>query len=372
MGIEPDVNDEEIKKAYKRLAKLYHPDKNPSGNGEKFKELTAKNGFRVSNIFDQNGGQPNSSPAGNGGIYTNFTAEDFEGDSPRPQYGHYKGIAIGTPIGTIYTIIAVTLNLTLGIPITLAFFPALALFITPMAINPNNPFAEGLFLGAVTGMAGALMFPLVLPIAVAQKVYQQLEKPFSYAISYVSSAFTSKPQIKLTLDDDSWEFITKKKADYEKIDDIERNWTFLSDQNTGNSQRNNSTTNSLDKSIFEKSIENINSTLKVITEHFEKQTDIYESELIITKLEETLIFIEDIEIILNYKEFANQNINSIDDKKLKYNTISKRITTILNQLLNYIDYHQEHSKGMRLLTLVKNLELSLEEYIFNQFEYYQI
>ncbi|KAG0336206.1 hypothetical protein BG004_008156, partial [Podila humilis] len=39
LGVSPDATDSEIKKAYRKLAMQYHPDKNPDA-GDKFKEIS--------------------------------------------------------------------------------------------------------------------------------------------------------------------------------------------------------------------------------------------------------------------------------------------------------------------------------------------
>ncbi|PIX92318.1 molecular chaperone DnaJ, partial [Candidatus Kuenenbacteria bacterium CG_4_10_14_3_um_filter_39_14] len=39
LGVQKNANQEEIKKAFRKLAHQYHPDKNGTGNEAKFKEI---------------------------------------------------------------------------------------------------------------------------------------------------------------------------------------------------------------------------------------------------------------------------------------------------------------------------------------------
>ena len=47
LGVSPDASDEEIKKAYRRLAKEYHPDRNPGD------PVAAKKMQQINDAYDQ-------------------------------------------------------------------------------------------------------------------------------------------------------------------------------------------------------------------------------------------------------------------------------------------------------------------------------
>ena len=82
LGVSPNATDEEIKKAYRRLAKQYHPDRNP-GDKEAAKKMQ-----QINDAYDQIKNPEKSRPnAGYGGY-----GPQYGGYGPRyggygPQYG---------------------------------------------------------------------------------------------------------------------------------------------------------------------------------------------------------------------------------------------------------------------------------------------
>lgn len=86
LGVSKNATDEELKKAYRKLAKKYHPDANPDNKKEaeaKFKEvneayetLSDKQKREMYDRFGHNGPQ---GFGGNGGGYYSYTSSGFDG-----------------------------------------------------------------------------------------------------------------------------------------------------------------------------------------------------------------------------------------------------------------------------------------------------
>ncbi|EGC39406.1 hypothetical protein DICPUDRAFT_45198 [Dictyostelium purpureum] len=382
MGVAHTASNEEIKKSYRKLAKEYHPDKNP-GSDEKFKELNAVYEIlsdpqkkRTYDMFrDSNMSMPEFA-ARSGQDYATLEKE-------------IEGFMCGSVIGILYSLIAISVNVIFGIPLTTAFFPSMVFFISPVVISGGSNFSKGFALG---GCAGIVTSPFILAVQIFSYSKYLIEKPIRYIFGKGDSE-TMTGQT-LLLNEDDWEFINRQKAEYEKIDEIERNWTFLHDNQDKYNQD-----SFKNISLYTNSIESIKISARVIREHYEKQDNTFESDLILAKLRESLVFINDIESII--KEYSNKCNNNCDngnssegDQNNKNNSqensdrdnissnsnnnnsdidsVCKKINSNLDQVLGFIKAENGGYINMRILTLLKNMELFVEEFVFNQFEYYQI
>ena len=66
LGLSPDASDEEVKKAYRRLAKQYHPDLNPGD------PVAAKKMQEINAAYEQIKNPEKARPSGNSGSYGGY------------------------------------------------------------------------------------------------------------------------------------------------------------------------------------------------------------------------------------------------------------------------------------------------------------
>ena len=91
LGISPDASDEEIKRAYRRLAKQYHPDRNPGDAvaAQKMQQINAA----YEQIKNPEKAQPNNygyNPYGTYGGYTDQGSRSAGGDYQQAAYQYIR------------------------------------------------------------------------------------------------------------------------------------------------------------------------------------------------------------------------------------------------------------------------------------------
>lgn len=85
LGVSPQASDEEIKKAYRRLAKQYHPDRNPGD------PVAAKKMQQINDAYDQIKNPEKSQP--NYGGYSSYTGRQQTGtdyEKAAEQYIYFR------------------------------------------------------------------------------------------------------------------------------------------------------------------------------------------------------------------------------------------------------------------------------------------
>ncbi len=87
LGVSPDASDEEIKRAYRRLAKQYHPDRNP-GDAEAAKKMQ-----QINAAYEQIKNPEKAQPTGYG--YNPYSGQQSQSSESDYQQAAYQYIRFG-------------------------------------------------------------------------------------------------------------------------------------------------------------------------------------------------------------------------------------------------------------------------------------
>ena len=107
LGVSPNCSDSELKKAYRKSALLYHPDRNPdAASAEKFKEIS--HAYEILSdpqkreIYDRFGEQGLSGDGGHGvspeDLFSQLFGGGFGGQQRQSRQGPRKGKDMGHPL----------------------------------------------------------------------------------------------------------------------------------------------------------------------------------------------------------------------------------------------------------------------------------
>lgn len=89
LGVSPDASDDEIKRAYRRLAKQYHPDRNPGD------AAAAKKMQEVNAAYEQIKNPEKTQPTGGYGPYGSYSGHSSQSSSDNYQQAAYQYIRFG-------------------------------------------------------------------------------------------------------------------------------------------------------------------------------------------------------------------------------------------------------------------------------------
>ena len=96
LGVSKKATDEEIKKAYRKLARKYHPDRNPGDEAaeEKFKEISA--------AYDVLGDPEKRKEYDEGGVFAGFGGAARRRSAAAAQAGGFGGFDFGDILGGVF------------------------------------------------------------------------------------------------------------------------------------------------------------------------------------------------------------------------------------------------------------------------------